>query len=218
MQIKGQTGWSIGLHQLEREYNTIVNIACKCYVISEKKQYNNDGSFNIEYEVVFLYEESEFRDEEFKLATPRFNIYSQCINSTLVNQLFDTFEEAQSLAKEYNNELLKRKIGHLAYKKDLENNIKSLKLEHQETLDRYNQIEQHLEQKTMNMSVQKTPNIEELIEKVTKILVNFLLNQLLPCQLKNNNFYKIWLKIETVVIVLMTIVSQKVLKKSVQMN
>lgn len=168
MQIEGQTGWSIGLHQLEREYNTIVNIACKCYVISEKKQYSNDGSFNIEYEVVFLYEESEFRDEEFELATPRFNIYSQCINSTLVNQLFDTFEEAQSLAKEYNNELLKRKIGHLAYKKDLENNIKSLKLEHQETLDIYNQIEQHLEQKTMNMSVQKTTNIEELIEKVTK--------------------------------------------------
>ena len=49
MPIEEQTGWYTGLNELERKYVVVANIASKCYVIGERKEYLSDGTFKIKY-------------------------------------------------------------------------------------------------------------------------------------------------------------------------
>ncbi len=169
MPIEEQIGWYPGLNELEREYDVVVNIVSKCYVIREEKEYLQDGTFKIKYEVVFPFQKKDkIYIGGFEPVIPEYNFYSQCTNSIFVNQLFNSFDEAQVVADQANEEILHHTIGILPYNEDFQKNLKVTKEKHQETLDRYKKIEETIEQKTCDMKIIKTYSfpLEHLIEQI----------------------------------------------------
>ncbi len=177
MPIKEQIGWSNGLNELEREYGVVANIVSKCYVIGEQKKYSSDGTIEIKYEVVFLYNKqyTSYYDK-FKPSIPEFNIWSQCTNSIFVNQLFNSFEEALIVAKQFNDEIVHHKIMFLHFDKDFQSKVEKIKTEHQETLDKYKKIEEEIQQETNNVEITKTSTLEDIIEKIVESPRKFYIN------------------------------------------
>lgn len=162
MPIIEQTGRYPDLHELGYEYSIVANIVSKCYVVGERKEYLKDGTFNIKYEVVFQYDKSNYNDD-YEPIIPKYNIYSQCINSMFVNQLFNNFDEALAIANQLNREILENQIKFLPPK-----SRKKVEECHQETLEKYKKIEQTIEQKTCDMKVTQTYSsiLENIIEKI----------------------------------------------------
>lgn len=186
MPIKEQTGWYPGLNELEREYGVVVNIVSKCYVIGEEKEYLGDGTFQIQYEVVFpFFKKDKIYFDGCEPVIPKYNFYSQCTNSVFVNQLFNSFDEAQVVANQANEEILYHTIGILPYNEDFQKNVKVAKEKHQETLDKYKKIEETMEQETRDMKITKTYSfplerlIEQIIENPNEFYVE-LANRLSP--------------------------------------
>ena len=52
MPIIEQVGWSHGLNELERNYDVVCYIVSKCYLLSDKTKYKENGKNEKEYEVV----------------------------------------------------------------------------------------------------------------------------------------------------------------------
>ncbi len=172
MPIEEQIGWCNGLHELEREYGVVANIVSKCYVIGERKKYSSDGTIEIKYEVVFLYnKQNTSYYNEFEPSIPEFNIWSQCTNSVFVNQLFNSFEEALIVANQSNDKIVHHKIMF-----DFQNEAKKIKTEHQETLDKYKKIEETIQQETNNVEITKTSTLEDIIEKIVESPREFYIN------------------------------------------
>ena len=61
MPIIEQVGWSQGLNELERNYDVICYIVSKCYLLSDKTKYKENGKKEKEYEVVFPYQKGEYQ-------------------------------------------------------------------------------------------------------------------------------------------------------------
>lgn len=172
MPIEEQVGWYTGLNQLEREYGVVVNIVSKCYVISEKKTYLSNGTYEILYEVVFPYVQEGYTGHKIRSgrSIPEFNIYSQCTNSISVAQLFDSFEDASVVANQLNQDILHHEIGCLSFDKEFKTNVEKLRIKHQETLNRYKNFENYVKKETINMEVTKaySSTLEDVIEKIVE--------------------------------------------------
>ncbi len=169
MPIKEQVGWSHGLNELEPEYGVVANIVSKCYVIGERKNYFSDGTFEIKYEVVFLYNKRNANYyEEFKATIPEFIVASECINSIFVNQVFNSFEEALTAASKSNDEVLHQKLIKVYLDKDFKTKIEAIEKEHQNTLDKYKKIEEMIQQKTSAVVITRTSTLEDIIEKIVE--------------------------------------------------
>ncbi len=171
MQIEEQVGWHIGLNQLERENGVVANIVSKCYVISEKKSFLSDGSCKVLYEVVFPYAKGGIGIKvDSGDSIPEFNIYSQCINSISVDQLFDSFEDASVVADKLNEDILHHEIGCLPFNEDFKINVEALKIKHQEIIDRCKSFENYVKKETIDMKVTKkySSNLEDIIEKIVE--------------------------------------------------
>lgn len=167
MPIEEQTGWYPGLNELERVYDVVANIVSKCYVVGERKTYLSDGTFEIQYEVVFMYDKNNASYGRFVPSVPEYNFYFQCTNSIVVEQLFNSFEEALVVANQHNNDILYHEIGCLSFDDDFKDNVEMLKLEHQERLERYKKIEKIIETETADIMVSRISNsLEEIIEKI----------------------------------------------------
>lgn len=171
MSIEEQIGWYPGLNELKREYGVVANIVSKCYVIEERKEFLSNGNFKIEYQVVFPFIPKDIiHYSRLEPTIPEYNFYFQCTNSTLVNQLFNSFTEAQVVADQANKEILGHIIAVLPYNEEFEKNLKVEKEKHQATLDRYKKIEKMIEQKTCDMKITKIYNssLEDIIQKVVE--------------------------------------------------
>ena len=94
MPIYEQVGWMSGLHELERSYEVVGNIVSKCYVVSKKISYLEDGSEEKEFEVVFPYRKTDYRRTyDWERVYPEFSFGRNCINSNIVRELYDNFEK-----------------------------------------------------------------------------------------------------------------------------
>ncbi len=168
MPIKEQIGWSHGLNELEPEYGVVANIVSKCYVIGERKKYFSDGTFEIKYEVVFLYNKqyTNYYDN-FKPTIPEFYAYHECANSLFVDQIFNSFEEALTIASQLNDKILLQKIA-LHLDKDFQKKIETIEKDHQNTLDKYKKIEEMIQQKTSDVEITKESTLENIIQKIVE--------------------------------------------------
>lgn len=168
MPIEEQVGWSHGLNELEPEYGVVANIVAKCYVIGERKKYFSDGTLEIKYEVVFLYNKryTSYNDE-FKPTIPEFNANFECSNSIFVNQVFNSLEEAIIVANQANDKILLQKIK-LHLDNDFRKQIEAIEKEHQNTLDKYKKIEEMIQQKTSGVEITKTSTLEDIIESIAE--------------------------------------------------
>lgn len=165
MPMEEHIGWYPGLSQIEPEYGTVANIVSKCYVIKSQIEYLNDGNSKTQYGVVFPYNENQE-----KLVIPEYNIYGTCTNAIVVDQVFDTFESAKKIANKKNDRIVDKTIEKLPYDQDFASKIEELRRKHQETLNKYQKIEEAVEQATNNISITKTKNstLEELVIKISE--------------------------------------------------
>lgn len=162
MPIVEQVGWSIGLNQLERDYDVVTYIVSKCYVVGEQKLNFSDGTSKMSYEVVFPYQ-NEYMDRQL----PEFNIFSQkCTNSTFVNQCFDSFDVALEVANKLNNDILHHEIGCLSFDNNFDTSLEILKRKHQERLDKYKRLESEIQRYTASMEI--TQNRSSILEDIMK--------------------------------------------------
>ncbi len=166
--IEGKTNWYSDISG-EQEYGTIANIVSKCYVIDEIKTFLSNGTSKIKYEVVFPYVKKGKEDyEEFQKIVPEYNFYSQCTNSIIVTQLFNSFEEALAIADQANKKIMDYEIAFLSLDENFQEKLKSIKEKHQRTLDKYKKIERTIKEKTDGIEITKTScsTLEEIIERI----------------------------------------------------
>lgn len=159
-----------GFCESEQDSDTITNIVLKCYVVGERKEYLSDGGFKKKYEVVFPYTRKNSPYLEFEKTVPEYNFYSQCVNSTFTDKLFNTFDDAQLVAEQANKDLLSYKIGALSLDKNFPEKLNAIKQKYQELSSRYKDFEKKFEQETCNMEITPSYNVSvaSLIERVVE--------------------------------------------------
>ncbi len=87
----------------EQEDEIVAYIAEKVYVISEKVEYFKDGTSKKKYQVVFPFKNR--KDYKTGGVTPEFTHYNQCYNSDIIDDLYDSYEEAKSISSTLNKKL-----------------------------------------------------------------------------------------------------------------
>ncbi len=173
MPIIEQVGWSYGLNELERDYDVVCYIVSKCYLISDKIKYKEDGKTEHEYEVVFPYQKSQYHN--WKRVIPTFN--NKCTNSNTVEKVFDTYEEALEFTNEKNQKLCAKTWSYLPYSKDLNHQISQKIQEFNNKLSKYKLLEQQILTNTTNLNPKNIKKLSKLIinhEGQTKVLSSTL--------------------------------------------
>lgn len=124
MPLRNFSGYSYGLNELNLEYDIYAYVVAECYVINEIKSYRSNKEPQLFYEVVFTWEQNS--EEEI---TPKFDIYSRCLNSTKVECVFNDLQQAKNYTRIKNNELIRRNAMvypvscYNAKKQELEKNV-----------------------------------------------------------------------------------------------
>lgn len=172
MPIYEQVGWMSGLHELERNYEVVGYIVSKCYVVSKKESYLEDGSEKREFEVVFPYQKTDYmRIHDFNRVYPEFNYNGNCVNSNIVNELYDNFDNAKEVAEKLNGDILSYNLGMISFRdKERRENIKK---EHEERMTRFKYLERKIEEETTSMEVNNNPKEQSIIvmfDDVDKVL------------------------------------------------
>ena len=164
MPIIEQIGWCHGLNELERNYDVVCYIVSKCYLLSDKIKYKENGKSLKEYEVVFPYQKRQYYSWERVI--PEFNLINYaCTNSNLVDKVFDNYEEALEFATQKNKELCDKTWGYLPYTEDLDERILEKKQEFNDRLSSYKMLEQQI---LINTSDLEQSNVKEL----NKLIIN----------------------------------------------
>lgn len=164
MPLYKQTGWVHGLNQLERKYEIVAYIVSKCYVISENKAYSADGTSNIEYEVVFPYENIDNNNSIWTRTEPSINLSSsQISNSTKVKKIFDNYRDAIEYLKIKNNEILKNKISNLPFNESIKTEIKKLEDIHNEIINEARELEMQIQQNTPDLKLNEKNKEQSVI-------------------------------------------------------
>lgn len=144
MPIIEQVGWNHGLHELEKDYDVVCYIVSKCFLLSDKTEYKENGKKKKIYEVVFPYQKREYYN--FERVVPSFNIYShECINSIFVEEVFDSYKEALEVVKLKNKKLSQKNVL--------------------ERLYRYKMLEQQILVNTFDLDLSKVKELKEVIVK-----------------------------------------------------
>lgn len=155
--IYEQTGWTPGLHELEREYGIRAYIVSKVYVKKEVIEYLNNSTIKNSYHVVFPYVRVSQYNEWQRDAKCAFSK----TNEEVVDELFDTYEEAKKAANTKNKAILeedKRKIYGSSFgfdKKTLKEKIKKIEEEYADYLIKFESIEEQILQETTDMDEKK---------------------------------------------------------------
>lgn len=162
MPIYEQVGWMSGLHELERNYEVVGYIVSKCYVVSKKTKYLEDGREEKEFEVVFPYQRTDYtRIHDWTRVYPEFNYNRNCINSNIVCVLYDDFTDAKEKVEKLNRDILSYNLGIISLK-NMEN-ILSVKKEHEERMERFKYLESKIEEETITMRVNNKPREQSVI-------------------------------------------------------
>lgn len=147
-----------GLNELEKDYDIACYIVSKCYLLSDKTKYKENGSSEKEYEVVFPYQVGQHYSWERVI--PKFNLMNYvCTNSNIVEKVFDNYEEALETATQKNKKLCDETWSYLPYSENLKEQI-SEKIEiFNDKLSRYKMLEQQI---LVNTSDLEQSNVREL--------------------------------------------------------
>ncbi|MBE6153960.1 MAG: hypothetical protein E7163_00070 [Firmicutes bacterium] len=163
MPIIEQVGWSHGLHELEREYDIVCYIVSKCYLINDKTIYAVNGKTTKAYEVVFPYQSGKFRC--WKRVIPEYNlIHGHCVNSNIVERVFDNYEEANDYIKPKNEQLCEKTWVYLPITDDIMDRIQDKKDAYNEKLSIYKALEQEILLNLNDMNVGNTILLNDVVK------------------------------------------------------
>ena len=145
-----QIGWSHGMHELERKYGTVCYIVSKCYLVEESKKYKADGSVRVKYHVVCPYEYDEYY--KWNRVEPTFNImHGQCINDIVVDEVYDSLEDARVSKDEKNKKLLHEQFTYMSVE-EYKKRFKEIESKFNSTLAYYNQLEAMIENDVQDLN------------------------------------------------------------------
>ena len=208
MPIYEQVGWMSGLHELERSYEVVGSIVSKCYVVSKKVSYLDDGSEEKEFEVVFPYRKTDYRRMyDWERVYPEFSFGRNCINSNIVRELYDNFDDAKGVVEKLNGDILSYNLGIISFRdKERRENIKK---EHEERMTRFKYLESRIEEETTSMKVNNTQKKQSIIvmcDDVDKVLlmsiysfINLYKNEsFYVCNVSSEEYEKMSSQIETI--------------------
>ena len=153
MPIIEQTGWYPGLHELEREYGIVCYIVSKCYVVGREEKYNRYGNIICEYKVVFSYEkDNQYGD--LSRVEPEFCLMNgRCNNSTNVDKVFDSFEEAKEETEKKNKEILSKELSYIRVDDNFHQNVSLTREKREEVVNYYQKIENMIEENSTDLVV-----------------------------------------------------------------
>lgn len=153
MPIIEQTGWYPGLHELEREYGIVCYIVSKCYVVGREEKYNRYGNTICEYKVVFSYgKDNQYGD--LSRVEPEFCLMNgRCNNSTNVDKVFDSFEEAKEETEKKNKEILSKELSYIRVADNFHQNVSLAREKHEEVVNYYQEIESMIEENSTDLVV-----------------------------------------------------------------
>lgn len=153
MPIIEQTGWYPGLHELEREYGIVCYIVSKCYVVGREEKYNRYGNTICEYKVVFSYgKDNQYGD--LSRVEPEFCLMNgRCNNSTNVDKVFDSFEEAKEETEKKNKEILSKELSYIRVDDNFRQNVSLAREKHEEVVNYYQEIESMIEENSTDLVV-----------------------------------------------------------------
>lgn len=152
MPIIEQIGWSHGLHELERNYDVVCYIVSKCYLLSDKTKYKENGRSVKEYEVMFPYQ--RVKNYTWERVIPEFGPTNHAYNSDFVEEVFDNYEDALEIVTQKNKELCDKTWICLSY-----TNIK----EFNDKLSRYKMLEQQILTNTSDLDQSNVRELKRLI-------------------------------------------------------
>ena len=153
MPIIEQTGWYPGLHELEREYGIVCYIVSKCYVVGREEKYNRYGNTICEYKVVFSYgKDNQYGD--LSRVEPEFCLMNgRCNNSTNVDKVFDSFEEAKEETEKKNKEILSKELSYIRVDDNFHQNVSLVREKREEVVNYYQKIENMIEENSTDLVV-----------------------------------------------------------------
>ncbi len=128
--------------QVGREYEIVMYIVSKCYLISEKKIYSGDGKCSCSYEVVFPIIIDDERN--IFVSLPQYSDKEECVNSLIVDRLFDNFMEASKVASKKNQKILDSRLDDVPYKSRylFQEQVTLVRRKFQELQQKYQRIEE----------------------------------------------------------------------------
>ena len=123
------------------EEKTDDNIMCyiisKCYLVNEEKKYFPNGTYKTNYQVVFAFSSDDY--DVWVKQSPVFDTNEKCLNSVIVNQIFNSLDLALSVKKQKNYELLAKEFNNISEEKCIE-----IRKEFIDKLDYYEQLEDEI--------------------------------------------------------------------------
>lgn len=163
----------------KNDYNekTVGFIASKCHVISQNIRYLENGTSKLSYQVVFPYINIEgyknrmLRDLPFAEIerVPSFGPGGDCLNATIVPEIFDTYDEASEVAKNENYKIqmpLARALPISIYSplRELKREEKRQKLDSELAICK--SFEQDILKATSEMTIsEQLPSAKQLVKK-----------------------------------------------------
>ncbi len=160
MPIIEQVGWSRGGNELERNYNVVCYIVSKCYLISDRTKYKENGKSEKEYEVVFPYQNSQ-NHNVWERNVPSFN--NGCTNSEYVEKVFDTYDDALKFVTEKNKELYNNELKTLPNRNNLNDQVSKKRQEFSDRLSKYKQLEQQILSNTRGLEQSSVKELDKII-------------------------------------------------------
>ena len=175
-----------------KKYEIALYIVSKCYVISKIRDYIGDRDSKCSYEVVFSFSIDD--NDGISLVLPQYSEKSICVNSIVVDGLFEDFDEALSVAKKKNQEILDKKIDSLpcGSRYQTEQQVALVRKRHKELLDRYKKIEALNELRSdLVISGDTNPQFYEFVRMMVDDPENFYAKVSSSDEKKSLNYYTV---------------------------
>ncbi len=136
-------------------------IVSKCYLLNDTTTYNENGTKEKVYKVIFPYQKGQ--DSIWERVTPSFRVSTSVHISSFVEEVFDNYEEAFQFASQKNRRLCKKTIGSLSYSESLTDQISKKIEEFNDKLARYKMLEQQILIHTSAIEQSKVKELNGLI-------------------------------------------------------
>lgn len=147
---------------MKEQDDVVCYIVSKCYKLKDITKYSENGTKENKHEVVFVYRKGQ--SSRWERVVPSFNVMNYvCVNSDLVEKVFDSYEEALEHATQKNKKLCDKTLAYLPYSKDFGNQLSNKKDEFNDRLARYKMLEQQILANTSDLEPSKVKELKELI-------------------------------------------------------
>ncbi len=159
LEVQEKGGWAVGYEDVTKGF-----IASKCFVVETKVVYGKDGKSKVINKVVFPYEDYSFFEHSLSRGIKNLGIMNS-INydannnpypSHIVNELYETFDEAKEKANKCNEDYKVNLINRVSFSEpSWQYQYELLKNDFDKTSSLCNLFEQLIESKTRLLEISK---------------------------------------------------------------